>query len=180
MVLIRMLICLAGAVFFAALAILPSFGVLESADSYRLLWAGSSLFSLACAWWIESRNKRLDGLLPQSRKTEFQDKAAQLSIALHEIAKCLDNHDGTDFQKEYGARLACGLRRQAAVYDRAIFEARCRETAADVLSGINEGVHHIGACASKGEMNFDFGMAMRDYQQLHTIFREPRYRGEEL
>lgn len=113
-------------------------------------------------------------------RSEFQQKAAELSACLHEIQNALENHDGKPHQIEYGRSLADHLRPLIAAYDRAVFEARSREAASDVLTDLNEEVRHAGASASKGEMDFDFGSAMARYYDLHTVFREPQYRAEEL
>lgn len=113
-------------------------------------------------------------------RTEFQRKAAALSACVHEIVRCLETHDGKPHQIEYGQLLARDLRPWVAAYDRAIFEARSREAALVAISEMSERVKHAGVSAVKGEMDFDFGSAMNTFHDLHTIFREIRYRSEAL
>ena len=112
--------------------------------------------------------------------SEFKQKAVDLSACLHKILSALEYHGGEPHQVEYGRLLADRLRPLIAAYDRAVFEDRSREAASEILSEINQQVQQAGASASKGEMGFDFGSAMARYYDLHTIFREPGYRGEEL
>lgn len=113
-------------------------------------------------------------------KSALQQKAAELSACAHEIVDRLENHRGKPHQIEYGRALAKGLRPLVAAYDHAVFVARSREAAADALNEMNERVRHAGVSASKGEMDFDFGSAMNTYYELHTIFRDARYRSDSL
>lgn len=118
--------------------------------------------------------------MTSSEKSEFQRKAAQLSACAHEIVDRLENHDGKPHQIEYGKALATRLRPLVAAYDRAVFEARSRDAAEEIVGDMSGHVAHAGVSPEKGDMEFKFGSAMATYHDLHTIFREPRYRSEEL
>jgi hypothetical protein len=62
----------------------------------------------------------------------------------------------------------------------AVLEERSREAAAMVLASIEGIMLEASAAATKGEIEFVSGEVLDRYSELHTIFREQRYREQEL
>jgi hypothetical protein len=101
-----------------------------------------------------------------------------LADTLRAIVIALDQYN-KDARSTYTKSLAAQLGPLVSEFARAT-EAGSRARAANVLDTIAPIVNEASAAATKGEIDFVSGEALDRYWQLHTIFREQQYRGQDL
>lgn len=101
--------------------------------------------------------------------------AIELSKILNQIvARVSDSHPA------YIAEMARGIAENVVRYDRAVFDKCSRGEASDALSELAEVVSTLSVASAKGELDIFKGDLLDRYWQLHTIFRETRYRDQTL
>jgi len=67
-----------------------------------------------------------------------------------------------------------------AAFDQAVFVRPSRDDAGQAIAILAQCMDAVSTASSKGEMNFGFSEAINQYWELHTVFRESRYRDESL
>jgi len=181
MSLTRIVLCCIGSGMFVVFALMAYPGGSNPPDALRwVFWVGAVL-SAACAIYMEAMHGTVRSLFrPPRPASEFRTKAETLSRAAHAIADRLAEHDGPPSQQTFGRDTARKLRGALAAYDHAVFEGRDRAAAEAALRPVRDLIHSTGQAAVKGEMGFDFGDHSRTFHDLETLFREARYRDEDL
>ena len=108
----------------------------------------------------------------------LRSQAVLLADTLRAIVIALGAYN-KDARSTYTKSLAAQLGPLVSEFAMAT-EAGSRDTAANVLASIAPIMQEAISAATKGEIDFVSGEALERYWQLHTIFREQQYRGQEL
>ena len=106
----------------------------------------------------------------------LRDKAIALSRTLNAIATALEQIQDSEYTRE----IAAFLKPIVAQYDQAVYVTRSREQAAAAIDELSECMDSVNAAVTKGEMDLFDEPVLEQYWELHTIFRESRYRHQSL
>lgn len=111
----------------------------------------------------------------------LSEEARKLLESMQLISRRCDSY-ATQKNDPYVRHLCDELRPGLDAYQKAIETDRSREIAQDALKGITEVVEKISALSTKGELAiFPSGdESLNNYWRLYTIFRELRYRNQNL
>lgn len=109
----------------------------------------------------------------------LRDEAMRLTRALDEILECLKSYD-KDERSKYTRAKAVELAPCVSAFKEAVNNIRSRESAQRALDDMSELMGEISGAATKGAIDLDSGEALNEYWELRTIFRETRYRDENL
>ena len=106
----------------------------------------------------------------------LRDKAIALSRTLNAIVAALEQYQGAEYARE----MAACLKSVVARYDQAVYVTRSRKQAAAAVDELSEHMDDVNAAATKGGMELVGDSVLAQYWDLHTIFRETRYRHQSL
>lgn len=106
----------------------------------------------------------------------LRNRAITLSRTLNAIVAALEQYQDSEYTRE----LAAFLKPVVAQYDQAVYETRSREQAAAAIDELSECMDNVNAAATKGGMELFGESVLAQYWELHTIFRESRYRHQSL
>ncbi len=98
---------------------------------------------------------------------------------LWRVIAALDGYD-VDDRRTYAKELSTRLRPLVADLEKAVRCEKSRSHAEGILSDIAPIMDVVNGAATKGDMDIFADDTLNRYWDLNTIFRESRFRGQEL